>query len=394
MSVSGNLEDMHLADLLQWCAANVKTGRLRLKRDPIEKSFFFKEGCLFSSTSNSPRETLVQFLIRSGYVTEEELLRAFNAQVRLNLQLGEVLTRLGLIGEEELTSLFRLKTEESIYDCFLWPDGDFAFLDGKLPEIAVPTPCDITRLVFEGARRKDEWGRIQNVFRSRYSTFWVEDTNVAATMDLSETDREILHLLTQKKSLVDIAFETGQLEFHVASRMLDLYEMGLISIDEIPNGISYEQQVETLQEFVREGVALYNATRYDEARAAFEKALKIDPHHKYARLIMEKLDNAIKYRKPVKQISFDSIPVLRMSTEELTSRALDAQEGFVLSRINGEWDLGSIVKLCPIDEQEVLFIVRRLLDDDVIELKNRASSAQPPDTDFSWDVGLRPNPDI
>jgi tetratricopeptide (TPR) repeat protein len=391
MSVSGNLEEMHLADLLQWCAANVKTGTLRLKRDPIEKTFFFKEGCLFSSTSNSPRETLVQFLIRSRYVTEEELLRAFNAQVRLNMQLGEVLTRLGLVSEEDLTSLFRLKTEESIYDCFLWTDGDFAFLEGKLPEIAVRTPCDITRLVFEGARRKDEWARIQAVFRSRYATFWVEDTSIPVTMDLSEADREILHLLTEKKNLVDIAFETGLLEFHVASRMLDLYEKGLIQVDEIPDGISYEQQVEALQEFVREGVALYNATRYDEASAAFEQALQIDPHHKYARLFIEKLENAIKYRKPVKRISFDSIPVLRMSTEELTSRALDAQEGFVLSRINGEWDLGAIVKLCPIAEQEVLFIVRRLLDDDVIELKTRAPSAQPPDTDLSWEIGLRPN---
>ena len=395
MSVTGNLEDMHLADLLQWCAANVKTGRLRLKRDPIEKTFFFKEGCLFSSTSNSPRETLVQFLIRSRYVTEDELLRAFNAEVRLNLPLGEILTRLGLVSEIDLTALFRLKTEESIFDCFLWPDGDFAFLDGKLPEIAVATPCDITRLVFEGARRKDEWGRIHAVVRSRYTTFVVADTSITMNLDLSEEDREILSLLSNKKNMVDVAFETGLLEFHVASRMLGLHEQGLIHVDEVPDGISYEQQVEALQKHVREGVAFYNATNYSEARAAFKKALQIDPQHKYARLFVEKLRDAIEYRKPVERISPDSIPVLRISTDELTSRALDAQEGFVLSRINGEWDVGAIVKLCPMNEEQILFIVRRLLDDDVIELKERTPEAgQPPRSRLPWESSRRPNQEI
>jgi hypothetical protein len=395
MSVTGNLEEMHLADLLQWCANNVKTGTLRLKRDPIEKTFFFKEGSLFSSTSNSPRETLVQFLIRSRYVTEDELLRAFNAQARLNMPLGEILTRLGLVSEKDLTDLFRFKTEESIYDCFLWPDGDFAFLDGKLPAIAVATPCDITRLVFEGARRKDEWGRIHAVFGSRYTTFRVEDESITTTMDLPEKDREILSLLRKKKNMVDIAFEASMLEFHAASRMLELHDQGLIHVDEVPDGISYEQQVETLQKSVREGVAFYNATKYREARAAFEKALQIDPQHRYARLFVEKLRDVKEHRKPVTRIYLDSIPALRISTHELTSMELDSQEGFVLSRINGEWDVGAIVKLCPMNEQEVLFIVRRLLEDDVIELKEPAPGVgRLPRSRLSWESRRRPNQEI
>ena len=395
MSVTGNLEDMHLADLLQWCAANVKTGRLRLKRDPIEKTFFFKKGSLFSSTSNSPRETLVQFLIRSRYVTEEELNRAFNAQARLSMQLGEVVTRLGLISEDDLTDLFRLKTEESIYDCFLWPDGDFDFLDGKLPAIAVPTPCDITRLVFEGVRTK---GRVGTHPHSvPLSIHDLQSGRHECQRDhgsIGRGPRNYSAYSGKKKNMVDIAFETGRLEFHVASRMLELHGMGLIHVDEVPDGISYEQQVEDLQRFVREGVAFYNATRYGEARASFEKALRIDPQHKYARLFVEKLRDAVDPPKPVQHISLDSIPFLRITTEELTSRALDAQEGFVLSRINGEWDVGSIVKLCPMNEQEVLFIVRRLLDDDVIDLKKQGSSDSQPRSGISLENGRCLNPEI
>lgn len=368
MSVTGSLESMHLADLLQWCAANVKTGRLRLRRDPIEKTFFFKEGDLNSSTSNSPRETLVQCLIRSHHVTEDQLFEAFNAQDQSNRPLGQILIGQGVITAADLANLLRIKTEESIYDCFLWSDGEFAFLDGKLPSIAVATPHDIARLVFEGARRKDEWKRFHEVFRSRYTTFRVEVPSLTTAMDLSEQDRSILSLLSEKKNMVEIAIETSMLEFHVASRLLELHQKGLIQVDQVPDGISYEQQVEALQTYIREGATCFNATKYAEALAAFEKALQIDPLHKYARLFAEKLKDIKENPQPVEQIPLDSIPVLRVSINELTGMTLDAEEGFVLSRINGDWDVGAIIKLCPMSKQQVLIIVRRLLDDGVIEL--------------------------
>ena len=82
MSLTGSLKTMHVGDLLQWCGSNLKTGTLRLMRGPIEKQLFFKGGRLFSSTSNSPRETLGQFLIRTGKISEEQLFKALVRQDR------------------------------------------------------------------------------------------------------------------------------------------------------------------------------------------------------------------------------------------------------------------------------------------------------------------------
>ena len=45
------------------------------------------------------------------------------------------------------------------------------------------------------------------------------------------------------------------------------------------------------------------------------------------------------------------------------------EEGFVLSRINGQWDIRSILKLCPMPNEETLLIFSRLLDRQVIELR-------------------------
>jgi hypothetical protein len=276
-----------------------------------------------------------------------------------------------VITAAELANLLRTKTEESIYDCFLWADGEFAFLDGKLPPIAVATPHDIARLVFEGVRRKDEWKRIHEVFRSRYTTFKVEAPNATLATDLSDQDLNILSLLSENKNMVEIAIETSMLEFHVASRLLEFHEKGLIQVDQVPDGISYEQQVEALQNHIRKGATFFNATRYRQALAAFEKALQIDPLHKYARLFAEKLRDIEDSPKSVEEISLSSIPVLRVSVNELTDMTLDAEEGFVLSRINGDWDVGAIIKLCPMSKEQVLIIVRRLVDDGVIELTER-----------------------
>jgi hypothetical protein len=54
---------------------------------------------------------------------------------------------------------------------------------------------------------------------------------------------------------------------------------------------------------------------------------------------------------------------------ELTRMNFDAQEGFVISRINGQWDVQSILKLCPMGEDAALLIVSRLLERKVIRLQ-------------------------
>jgi hypothetical protein len=63
------------------------------------------------------------------------------------------------------------------------------------------------------------------------------------------------------------------------------------------------------------------------------------------------------------------VPVLLLDFKALTAQDLDAQEGFVVSRVNGEWDVQSILKLCPMQEDDALMIFARLLERGVIGLK-------------------------
>ncbi|HEY7700224.1 MAG TPA: DUF4388 domain-containing protein [Vicinamibacteria bacterium] len=357
MSLSGSLATMQLGDLLQWCGSNLKTGTLRLKRGPIEKQLFFKEGRLFSSVSTSPRETLGQFLIRSGHITEEELFKALIEQDRTNQPLGRILVASELITEKVLEDILRIKTEESIYDCFLWKDGDFSFDDGKLPDqIPISLPLDLTGVILEGARRTDEWERIHEVFPTRLTTFDIEHEAVEAASDISDEDRRVLELVAREKNLAEIS--------------LELHERKLVRVRESQEEIDYDDQVKTLRDKLKEGVGLYNSGQYEKALDAFEEALTLDPQNKYARLFVLKIQRILEDLQNVADIPLDKVPRLKVTLVELAQLNLDPQEGFVISRVNGEWDVASITKICPMGEQEVLIIFKRLIDQGLIEFSD------------------------
>jgi len=369
MSVSGSLATMQLGDLLQWCGSNLKTGTLRVKRGPIDKQLFFREGRLFSSISSSPRETLGQFLIRSGHITEEELFKALIEQDRNSQPLGQILLASEVITEEILEELLRLKTEEAIYDCFLWPDGEFTFEEGKLPEtIPVSLPLDLTGVILEGARRTDEWERIHKVFPSRLTTFEIVGDVVESSSDLSEEDERVLELVERGKNLAEISLELHAVEFYAASKLLELHERKLVRVKDVPEEIDFDLQVKELREHLKTGASLYNAGDYEKALECFEGALNVDSQNKYARLFSIKIQRILEDLKQVSDLPLDGVPRLNVTLVELAGLDLDPQEGFVLSRVNGDWDIDSITKICPMGEQEVLIIFKRLLDQGLIKL--------------------------
>ena len=369
MSLSGSLATMVLGDLLQWCGNNLKTGTITLTRGPIEKKLFFKQGRLFSSTSSSPRETLGQFLIRSGHLTEEELFKALIEQDSSNRRLGQILLGTKAITEQVLEELLRIKTEEAIYDCFLWSDGEFTFEDVLPESIPVFLPLDLTGLVLEGARRSDEWRRIHEVFPSRLSTFEADHAAVAKAMDLSEEDERVLELVERGMNMAEISLELHAVEFYAASRLLELHSRKLVAVKDSPAEVDFDTQVKELREKLEAGASLYSAGDYQEALEKFHDALEFDPQNKHATLFKIKIEAVLDDLDEVSEIPTDAVPRLTRTLTELSDVDLDPQEGFVLSRVNGEWDVDSITKICPMVEQDVLQIFKRLLDNGLIDFE-------------------------
>src|SRR4030095_2012028 len=230
MGLTGNLRTMDLPEILQWISVGRKTGTLHLGRRSIQKRIVFKEGGVYTSWSNAPRESLGQFLIRDGLVTEEQLFKALLRQEEQGRFLGAILVAEEILSEDDLREALRTKAVESIYDLFLWPEGQFEFKEGEFPEL-IHLEVPVTAVILEGVRRVDEWKRIRKVFPSATLT----SRRVRADYKAREpAERRALELVEAGKTLAEISLELRRSEFDAASLLFNLDMRGVIAVDQVP----------------------------------------------------------------------------------------------------------------------------------------------------------------
>lgn len=367
MSLAGNLRTMALPDILQWIEIGRKTGTLHLSRRSVEKQIIFESGEVFSSRSTDPRESLGQFLIRNRLVTEEQLFKALLRQEAQGQLVGSILVADGVISEDDLRTALQSKAEESIYDLFLWPDGAFEFKEGEVPDqMLVHLRLGVSAVLFEGARRVDEWGRIRGIFPTSRTTFDAEAPDAAALAN--PVEQEALALARAGKSLAEIGLELRRSEFDAAVVLFELYNRGLLAVQQPGEETQPLETIDAIKERLALAGQRLKEKRYDLALKAYEEVLALDRLNQNAKKGLIAVAEARERERALKRVPLEKVPVLKLDMAQLTQQNFDPQEGFVMSRINGLWDVRSILKLCPIPEDDALMIFARLLERKVIEL--------------------------
>lgn len=369
MSLSGNLRTMALPDVLQWIATGHKTGTLRVQRGATETRIMFQAGTVFSSWSNDPRHSLGQHLIRERRVTEEQLFKALLAQEDGGPLLGSILVADGVLAEEDLKRTLTFKAEETIYDLFLWSEGEFEFVDDELPaQVRIHLNLAVTAVVLEGIRRVDEWARIREVFWSSATTFKVQ----GAPHSVSDpAGRQALGLAAAGKSLAEIGLEMRRSEFETASLLYELYNRGALAVEQTGETIARTDPVGAIQALLASAAQRLSEKRFDAALNAYEEVLSLDRLNQHAKKGLIALAEARSRERTLRSVPLAKVPVLAIDMVSLTKEKFDPQEGFVLSRVNGQWDIQSILKLCPMGEDDALLIFARLIERKVIDLRER-----------------------
>src|SRR5262245_31159067 len=273
MGLAGNLRTMDLPEILQWISVGRKTGTLHLSRRSIQKRIVFKEGVVYTSWSNDPRESLGQFLIRDGLLTEEQLFKALLNQEQQGRFLGAILVAENILSEDELRHALRNKAVETIYDLFLWPEGQFEFKEGEFPEL-IHLEVPVTAVILEGVRRVDEWKRIRKVFPSANVTFRVAEAGYKAR---EPAERRALELVVAGKTLAEISLELRRSEFDAASLLFDLHGRGVIAVDRVMEAAAVATDpVGAIKDLLALADERFQARRYDAALEAYEEVLQLD----------------------------------------------------------------------------------------------------------------------
>ncbi|HYK04842.1 MAG TPA: DUF4388 domain-containing protein [Thermoanaerobaculia bacterium] len=382
MGLSGNLQTMLPGDLLQWLSLGQKTGTLVVTNKQVQKKIFFRRGRVISSASNDPREYLGQFLMSHGYLTEPELKKAMEVQLQSGILLGKILVMIDVISESDLQRLMRLKAEEEIYDIFLWNDGEFYFLDDELPQQEmIPLQVDVTGIIMEGTRRVDEWGRIRETVPNE-TVIPVLLKEVDAE-ELEEVEEPIVRAIDGKRTIADIVLESRSSAFTVSSTVCALVRHGFAKlVDPSTQKMAklVEEQVaapapkaefnegDEIQSLLNAAQAALRSRDFEKTQRLLRAAQNLDPNHPKVRSAAKGAETVILSELRNQGLLDSKVPKVSKALEEITQMNFSPNEGFILSRINGQWDIGSLIKISPIRETDAMLIFYKLWRDGIIAL--------------------------
>jgi hypothetical protein len=361
---------MQLGELLQWLSLGSKTGTLLIDGHGVEKRIYFQDGRIASTSSSSEREYLGHFLVSHGFITEEELKMAMEVQEESQILLGKILVMINAIAEADLLRLMKKKAEESIYDVFLWTEGEFEFLDNEMPDQKmVPLSLDVTGIIMEGMRRYDEW----QVIRQR-----VPDSGVVPEIvrpldmeTLHDREKLIVPYIDGQRTVEEIALHTHNAEFTVSkliSEGLRTTHMRLLERRPRRQEVPVAESGTEVEQLLKRG----RSQLKKEPQAAyrmFKAAYELDPNDARAGEAIREAEKEIKTALQADGVTGEKIPELAITLQKLQERPFTPHEGFVLSRINAQWDVKSIMKISPMKELEVLMIFQKFLKDGVIRWK-------------------------
>lgn len=371
--LAGNLSTMPLSDLLQWLGQGRKTGTLILQRHSLMKRLFFRGGDIVSCASNDPREFLGQIMVSQQQISESQLKEAFDVQGKTRVMLGRVLVQKGWTREEAVAQALKRKTEETVYSLFLWPDGEFAFQEtGPQADGGISISLKVEGVLLEGLRRYDLAQKIRRVFPTPAVVLALTDTRPPADILANAFARRALELVDGSRSLEEICLELHAPEFTVSYFFLSALERGYVHIaGEVPRPAESQEKAPALER-VRRAKELIRSGAFEEALGILDAMSGLPDRPAEASELAKVAElNLIDglYRGPLPP---KSIPLLERPLESLLNESLSPEEVFLVSRINGSWDLKSIVSISPLREVDALRVLKRLQERAIIKLKQGA----------------------
>lgn len=238
MAIEGPLEELSIHDVLQLLDLARKTGVLTVRSDRLndEAIIHFDHGAVLFAVRRRSNRQLGQLLLHAGKITERELQRALEIQhENPSRRLAEVLLEMGSASEEDIHLQLRFQMEETIFEVMGWTQGYFRFDERR--EIAhqqVGVRVRVESLLMEGARRIDEWTRLESKVPNDEAVPALApvDERESAPLELHPQEWEVLAEIDGERDVRQLAVAVGKSSFEVARIVFGLVSMGVVEVHE------------------------------------------------------------------------------------------------------------------------------------------------------------------
>ncbi|MBW2280289.1 MAG: DUF4388 domain-containing protein [Deltaproteobacteria bacterium] len=243
MSLQGQLRDFPVADVFQLVAQQRKTGVLRVERQKRKLEICFFEGQVLRArpSESRPDGALAQFALRSGLLSESDLAEAWRTQEDTLEPLPQLLVSQAFVSKEDVESVFRLMSDETLFELFLWDDGRFDFRPGDVEQREGDTLVGAEMMLLDALRMRDEWAQIQSGLPDLsvvvapsvdIEVFRAHRAAVEATVGMDPEELERIYTLCDGRSSARRVVDLSRLgTFQGARGLVALLREGLLHVE-------------------------------------------------------------------------------------------------------------------------------------------------------------------
>jgi hypothetical protein len=367
MSVRGALSTMPAEDVLEWVARRKLSAPLTFERRGIVRSLVIEDGQIVWASSNRRDEQLGVILVRSGIVAERALADSLEARAETGVPLGKVLLMSGLITEIDLIEILATKIRETVTDVVTWTDGTFDVVPRtQTPSTGVNAELSVDVCLTVARRRAPRMQEIMDVLGTDDVTFYVPPTaKPPPSEEGSVIDPAKLWVLAgDRHSAADIAATFAGERFAAFDGLARMVASGRLTIDR-----RHRERTNSAVELAAGARGRLRQGDRAGALAMAMQALHQDPSDAEVRKTFSQTERArvaeiakqllAKHRVPRRVKDLDRLPA---------DHGLGEVELELAARVDGRWDLLSLVKSANVREAEALLAFARLAEVGVVEL--------------------------
>ncbi len=233
MALVGDLGSVDLAQVFQVLTQSQKDGVLDVFGGDQHRGVRVRRGAItLQFDRDSYEERTFEGLQRMDRIPPEKLQLASANRHGTNDSLLDVLVKMQVITRAEVTSSFRERMAEELYELFSWSDARFEFHEGarRLEGVSGDTDEDLffpsDGVVMEAARRLDEWGRIRERVPDEGEVYRPIVEGIAPEDDLQAA---VFSSIDGARSVAEVTRRLGRSSFEVSKVVARLVDLAAIA---------------------------------------------------------------------------------------------------------------------------------------------------------------------
>ena len=362
MSLRGALSTMSAEDVLEWVGRRKLSAPITFERRGLVRSLVVEDGAIVWASSNRRDEQLGVILVRSGLVAERALADALEARAETGVPLGKVLLMSGLMTEADLVDILATKIRETVTDVITWHDGSFDVVPrGQSPATGVNAQLSIDVCLTVARRRATRMTEIMDILGADDVTFFVPPGATAPPPkegDLIDTAKA-WGLAGDRHTAADIAATFAAERYATYDKLVQMVQAGKLVIDR-----RHRERTNSALELAAGARGRLRQGDRAGALVMAMRALHQDPSDPDVRKTFAQSERARVAEVAKQLLSRHRVPKrLKEPPADLAP-----SEKYLAQRVDGRWDLLSIVRASGIREAEALLALAHLAEVGVIDL--------------------------